>query len=668
MGLFTPQDATSYFTAVLAAHERHEPTDQINSLAADLGYLPLALAQAAAYVIDADLTCASYRELLADRLKKLADLLPEPGALPDDQAATVAATWSLSIERANQIRPAGLAHPMLQLLAFLNPNGIPATVLTSQPALTHLTEQRAIGTGGNYQSDQVSAEEVVLALRVLRRFSLIDHTPESPHEAVRVHQLIQRATREVLTPAQCDRLALRAADALDAAWRDAPTDTAHRRDTLLHQTLRTNVTALTRNTEDALHHPAPHAVLFRTGTNLGMTGKSRAARDHFQHLVTATSQDLGPEHPLTFVARCHLAHWRGHAALTVGATAADVIGAAAAFAELLADLLLNLGPDHGYTLETLGDFADWRGLTQDAVGAAAAYEHLLAECLRVLGPEHPDTRHARHRLDYWRVEAKDAVGAVAAFERLLDARLHAQGSDHPEILTARNQLAYLRWTAGDVAGAASAFEGLLADQTRVLGPDHPDTVAARGGPLDWLSHLATWRWTTEDAARAASAFEGLLADQTRVLGSDHPDTLNTRHNLAHWLGRSGDKVGAAFAFADLLTDLLTVQGPDHPDTLRARSKLASSLGSSGDKVGAASAFEYVLGELVRVLGPDHPRTLEARNNLGYWRGWSGNTSGAVAAFEDLLAERIRIQGPDHPKTHVARSLLASWQSRQRHGC
>lgn len=134
VGLFTPQEAAAYVTAVLAAHNRHEPTDQINSLAADLGHLPLALAQAAAYTIDADLSCASYRKLLADRLKKLADLLPEPGALPDDQAVTVAATWSLSIERANQIRPAGLAHPMLQLAAMLDPNGIPAAVLTSQPA------------------------------------------------------------------------------------------------------------------------------------------------------------------------------------------------------------------------------------------------------------------------------------------------------------------------------------------------------------------------------------------------------------------------------------------------------------------------------------------------------------------------------------------------------
>ena len=158
VGLFTPQESSAYVTAVLTAHDRQEPTEHINSLAADLGHLPLALAQAASYIIDADLTCDSYRQLLADRIRKLADLLPEPDALPDGQAATVAATWSLSVERANQLRPTGLARPMLHLAAFLDPNGIPATVLTSQPALAYTAEHRTpTDTDGTHKTSSVSA-------------------------------------------------------------------------------------------------------------------------------------------------------------------------------------------------------------------------------------------------------------------------------------------------------------------------------------------------------------------------------------------------------------------------------------------------------------------------------------------------------------------------------
>lgn len=332
VGLFTPQEAVAYFTAVLAAHDRHEPTDQINSLAADLGYLPLALAQAAAHIIDADLTCASYRELLADRIRKLADLLPEPGALPDDQTATVAATWSLSIECADQLRPAGLARPMLQLTAFLNPNGIPATVLTSQPVRAHLSEHRPpAGTASN-QPAQVSAEDAVLALRALHRLSLIDHTPDIPHQPVRVHQLVQRATRDTLTPDQHDRLARTSADALTAAWPDIE------RDTTLAQTLRANAFSLARTAKDALYQPASHKVLFRTGKSLGESGQAATARDHFHHVAITTRYHLGPNHSDTLAARHDLAYWRGEAG--------DAAGAVAAFAGLLADRTRVLGPDH----------------------------------------------------------------------------------------------------------------------------------------------------------------------------------------------------------------------------------------------------------------------------------------------------------------------------------
>lgn len=58
---------------------------------------------------------------------------------------TVAATWSLSVEHADTLRPAGLARPMLHLAAFLDPNGIPDTVLTSAPALAYLAHHRSPG-------------------------------------------------------------------------------------------------------------------------------------------------------------------------------------------------------------------------------------------------------------------------------------------------------------------------------------------------------------------------------------------------------------------------------------------------------------------------------------------------------------------------------------------
>ncbi|MFC8209056.1 NB-ARC domain-containing protein [[Kitasatospora] papulosa] len=112
IGLFTSAEATAYLSAKLAAHEHQDDPEQIAGLAADLGYLPLALAQAVAYLIDLDLDCSEYRERLADRTRVLPGLLPETGSLPDDQTVTVAATWRLSLEYADRLSPEGELVPL----------------------------------------------------------------------------------------------------------------------------------------------------------------------------------------------------------------------------------------------------------------------------------------------------------------------------------------------------------------------------------------------------------------------------------------------------------------------------------------------------------------------------------------------------------------------------
>ncbi|PRY01004.1 tetratricopeptide repeat protein [Allonocardiopsis opalescens] len=644
VGVFTPEQAQAYLVAKLAAHGHTDEPAQIRGLAQDLGFLPLALAQAAAYLIDVGLDCAEYRAQLADRSHTLETLVPAAGELPDDHRAPVAAVWSLSVEHANQLPPQGLAAGMLELASVLDPNGFPSTVLTSQPARSYLALRRTCpaepSTGAEEEAEPVSEEDAVKALRVLHRMSLLDHTPTTPHRQVRVHGLVQRATRENTPAPWRDTVHRCCADVLVEVWPEVE------RDTDLAQVLRANAAALIAHVDASLWSPDAHLLLFRMGRSLGEAGLVSAALDHFRTLHTTALHHLGPDHPDTLFTRSNLAGWRGEAG--------DAAGAVAAFERLLADHLRVLGPDHPDTLTTGSNLASWRGEAGDAAGAVAAFEQLLADHLRVLGPDHPDTLTTGSNLASWRGEAGDAAGAVAAFEQLLADHLRVLGPDHPHTLTTRSNLARWRGWAGDAAGAVAAYEHLLADQLRVLGPDHPDTLTTG-------SNLASWRGEAGDAAGAVAAFEQLLADHLRVLGPDHPDTLTTGSNLASWRGWAGDAAGAVAAFEQLLADRLRVLGPDHPHTLTTRSNLAHWRGEAGDAAGAAAALERLLADRLRVLGPDHPHTLTTRSNLARWRGWAGDAAGAVAAFEQLLADRLRVLGPDHPHTLTTRSNLARWR-------
>jgi NB-ARC domain len=140
VGLYTPNEAVTYLQKKIASADSHR-LDEAAELASDLGYLPLALAQAAAFIRNRHDTCAGYRRRLHDRRRRLSDVLPAD-ALADDYRSTVAATWSISIELADRLTPLGLARPTLQLASGLDPNGAPAEVFTTPAALSYLTGQR----------------------------------------------------------------------------------------------------------------------------------------------------------------------------------------------------------------------------------------------------------------------------------------------------------------------------------------------------------------------------------------------------------------------------------------------------------------------------------------------------------------------------------------------
>ena len=551
VGEFTSVDAVDYLTAALAAHDRTEPADHVTALAGDLGCLPLALSQAAAYMIDTGKSCATYRSLLANRARTLADLSPD--VLPDGQSHTMAAAWSLSVEYADQLRPAGLARPMLQLAAFLDPNGIPVSVLTSQPALSHLTN----ADRGPASTPAANADDADGALRALHRLSLLHDPPQTGNTddsggVVRVHQIVQRATRDTLPPEQYDRTARTAADALTDAWPDTE------RDSGLVQMLRASAITLTACAETALHQPDAHPVLFEVGDSLGNSGQVATAIAHYQLLADTTCSYHGPEHRSTLAALVNLERWRGQTG--------NPAEAVTVFNDLVDRMVRVLGFDDSHTLAARVMLAQFRRETGDAAGALAAFTDLMDRSKRLLGRNHPTTLMIRCNLAGCRGMTGDAAGAAEAIADLLDRMVRVLGPDHVETLTTRNNLAYFRGEAGDAAGAMAAYADLLTDRLRVLGPDHPNTLITRG-------NLAYWQGEAGDLARAVAAHADLLTDRLRVLGPDHPDTLTTRNNLARCRGVAGDAAGAVMAFADLLADRLRVLGPDNPHTLTTRSNL-----------------------------------------------------------------------------------------------
>jgi hypothetical protein len=656
--VFTPAESLVYLTEKLrrAPGLPYSALEEAPELAHDLGYLPLALAQAAAVIVNDAITCAHYRALLADRTRTLAEIFPgDPGASGDHYTRTLANTWSLAIDRADALPPRGLAKQVLALAAVLDPNGIPDAVLTGPAASTHMAtalgratarldagdnDPRTSGSGPD--ESYVSPGNARRALRNLHRLSLISHDPNGGVRAVRIHALAQRATLEGLDSSVRAQLVHAAANALLEIWPGIETDLS------VGEALRGNADALASTDHGALWDPVPHAMLFRVGESLGQAGLIHEARAYYDALAATSADRVGRNHACALMARAQLAYWRGQAG--------DLAGALEATAKILADQLRALGPRHSDVLRTRGNMARWRGMAGEPGRAASEFSDLLWDSQAVLEPDHPDTLEIRNELAYWQGQAGNSVGAFNTVSEILEDRLRVLGPDHPQTLKTRANLAYWQGQSGHPAEAAASFARLLADQTQVLGADHPDTLNTR-------HNLARWRGQSGDPEGAVAESARLLDDRLRVLGPDHPDTLNTRANLAYWQGHARDPAAAATGFARLLDDRRRVLGPDHPDTLNTRGNLGFWQGKAGDPSGAAKAFEDLLPDFLRVLGAGHPHTLNIRHNLAQWRAETGDVAGAVSALSDLLHDRERILGSGHEHTESTRRDLAFWRSR-----
>ncbi len=642
IGTFSMREALAYLTARLTSDpgQRTEALD----LATDLGCQPLALAHATAAMICTGGSCRDYRGWFHDRRRRLAsadplargaDPLADPlaGPLADPLAAAAAApgitdvTWSLAIDLADQIPPAGFARPMLALAALLDPAGIPGVVLTSPAACGYLSGHPAM------PADPGHARE---AVHNLARAGLVTINPASTTRTVQLHPLVQALARAAIPEAEFERAVKSAADALYQAW---PAQQAPPR---LAQALRDCAARLQERAGDVLWRPEAHRVLLRAGESLASGEASGPAVAYWLALLGTAVRELGPAHPQTLLCR------DGLAAAYEGAGRLD--DAIAVHERTRAERQQVLGNDHPDTLVSCGHLARVYAAAGRHSDALPAYERVVADREWVLGARHPDTLAARGDLAAAYLAAGRQDQALPLYEQTLADLERSLGPAHPDTLAARAGLAQAYHAAGQLKQAVPLYERTLADRERAQGPDHPDTISAR-------ADLAYAYRTADQMKQALPAYERVVAGRDRVLGSYHPDTLTARGNLANAYLAARRVKDAVTVYERTLTDREMAQGPDDTDTLTARGNLANAYHSAGRLKDALPLYEQTLADCERVLGPTHQATLTSRANLASAYHAALRLTEAIDVFERTLADCEQALGPDHPLTRAVRENL-----------
>ena len=550
--VFTEGEALTF----LAARTGQADATGAQDLAAEVGCLPLALAQAAAVIAAQHLSYATYLERL--RRLPVADLLAaeEAGQYPRGVAAAV--LLSLDHVRAGEDGEACTA--VMGLLAVLSATGV-------SRSLVHVAAEQGLpGRDGPLAALPPEAADRVLAR--LAGASLLTFSLDG--SAVTAHRLVMRVIRENLAAdgaltAVCESAA-RLLDGLVASrWENWHEDRAATRD-LVEQLIALDESAARCPPGDPLDRLMLRVQAWAAAL-LNALGDSAVQSVVIGERVVAASERVwGPDHPDTLTARNNL----GEAYRAAG----RLDEATSLHEQTLPARERVLGPDHPDTLQSRNNLAVAYHLAGRLDEAIPLHEQVQAARERVLGPDHPDTLNARNNVG----EAYRVVGrldeAISLDEQALAARERVLRLDHPDTLTARNNLANAYWAAGRRDEAITLHEQTLPARERVLGPDHPST-------LDSRNNLAIDYQETGRLDEAITLHEQTLAARERVLGPDHPSTLDSRNNLANAHLAAGRLDEAITLHEQTLAARERVLGPDHPSTLDSRNNLADAHRSVG---------------------------------------------------------------------------------------
>ena len=545
LSVFAEDEAVEY----LMERTGREDVDGAREVARELGYLPLALAQAAAVISKQRL---SYRVYL-QRLRSLPIQGYLPRAVGDAYPHGVAETILLSLDAVAD-GASGLSVALLQITALLADSGVSRSLLHSAATAENLADP---------VSGPVTVELVDEAIGQLAEASLLSFSIDG--ETVSAHPLVRRVIRESLGQRG---LLLTAIGNAAAMLSKRAGELSGLRNSLAMRDIALQVTALLYYVGDA----------YETDTDL--TERILYLRLYALYYLNvlgdswpqaiATGESLaadltrlrGPDDPSTLAAVSGLTS----AYFAAGRLVETVVG----YQRALAGYETAFGPDDVRTIQARGNLA----LASHAIGgvddAIALHEQTLSDFERVLGEGHLFILAERNNLADAYQSAGRTGDAISLLEPTVARREQVLGRDHPDTLSSRNNLAVSYQAVGRSDQALSWFEQTLADRERVLGPDHPDTLSSR-------NNLARVLHERGRLADALPLLEQTLTARRQLLGPDHPDTLDTLNNLAIALQDQGRAGEALPLLEEALSGSERALGENHPSTLITRNNLAGAL-------------------------------------------------------------------------------------------
>jgi len=553
--------------------------------------LPLAIAQAAAYIRESHIQLHQYVEVFKECEKNQQEFLSKalPNAIENEgnQPRAVMTTWKITFDKIQLESPISIG--LLELMSYLGPEEIPQSLIK----------------GASFFKNENSVFFMKI-LAPLLNYTLLYQLEASNY---RLHRLVAFWVRAQIDRKvqQANQQCLESAVILmSCAFPYDPLNDWQSCTLLLPHALA--VVQYARR--QGLDFESLWQLQDLMGRYLERKGNNEIALEWFQRALDGKERVLGKDHLSTLDTIHNMAG--------VFRRQRQYSKALQWYQRALDGKEKTLGKYSHSTLATVHGMADLFDKQREHNKALEWYQRALDGCEKTLGKDHLDTLRAVNSIAIMFRQQGEHGKALEWFQRALDGREKTLGKDHPDTLRTVDNMAFMFTQQGEHGKALEWFQRTLDGWEKTLGKDHPDT-------LQTVNNIAIMFTQQGEHGKALEWFQRALDGWEKTLGKDHPDTLRTVDDIAIMFTQQGEHGKALEWYQRTLDGWEKILGKDHPDTLRTVNSMAIIFRQQGEHGKALEWFQRALDGREKILGKDHPDTLEAVKNMAFTFKKQGRT-------------------------------------------
>ncbi|KAK1539300.1 uncharacterized protein CCOS01_00614 [Colletotrichum costaricense] len=645
------------------------------TLASRLEHLPLALAQAASFILKNFLSINDYVQILDKSDSSLVRQLSEPFASIGRDSKTphaLTATWLISFRQIEQRYP--LAGNLLSFMSMFDRQAIPKDFLTdycyeqlrnksdsvvdvdspfegdSGIGSDHWSDSATAGAGSDAGSDSGSDSgseadsettlEVTNALGILQAFSFISQASNDTYD---MHRLVHLVTRKRLL--QVSKVQSFSSEALKMMARAFPFGNFENRLVCLAY-LPHALTLLSRsNPQSAKARIQTGELLYNVAGYFDYQGQYSDAEKYLTRALELQKAVFGQDHPETLETMSALA-WanisQDHPEEAV---------------ELLLPMLEAqkrlLGESHRQALYTRRQLAHAYLRQKRSEEAEKLHLETLEMC-EVGGGDEEEALEILGDLSAVYYQQRRYEEAEQLQLRLLEGSRKTKGEDSEVTVSTMTMLGVTYTTQGRLREAEQMFSQALPRSRTLMGEDHYSTVRL----MAYLGQVHTKQ------GRLVEAEELLLKAldiQRCTEDEEHDDTIWAIANL----GRAYKKQGRQKEAEELLLKAFEIwkpkKGEEHENTAWIMGELGGFYADQNRLVEAEELQQRALKVLRKVSGDEHPSTLRQENNLA-WTWWDqGRKEEAIQLMRKCAKSRECVLGRDHKQTINSFRAWSRWE-------